>query len=215
MKIAYLISGVLLLLQVDVRVESATTYVQSAFGKLSAPELFALSIGAPEVSRYEEIRDLLETEILEIAYVDHGLVAFDFSIGHFQMKPSFVERLEREIHSRCELQDYLWLTKFTHCDLQQIRKTRIERISSPDFILGYLLAFEQYCRLTFPINNLSYSSQLKFIATAYNLGFDKSKEEILKYQPKKYFPYGAQFEGEQHAFADLSWAIYQHLIRQL
>ncbi|MEQ8240186.1 MAG: hypothetical protein RIA69_13290 [Cyclobacteriaceae bacterium] len=215
MKIAYLLSGFMLLLQVDARIESATTYIKSSFGQLSAPELFALSIGAPEISRYEEIQDLLETEILEVAYVDHGLMAFDFSIGHFQMKPSFVERLEKEIKSNCELQEYLWLTEFGHCDLQQIRRTRLKRISAPDFILGYLLAFEQYCRLTFRLDDLSYSSQLKFIATAYNLGFDQSKEEILSYQPKRYFPYGPKFEGEQHAFADLSLAIYQHLIRQL
>lgn len=49
--------------------------------------------------RYSIVSDFLETEILELSYVDYGLDYADFSIGKFQiqMKPSFVEQLEAAI----------------------------------------------------------------------------------------------------------------------
>lgn len=194
------------------KVDLPTAYIHSHFDQLTEEQVFALSIGAPEISRYQEVQNLLETEVLELTYVTHGSGLVDFSIGPFQMKPSFIERLEYEVETRCELSNYLWITEYPDCDSQAMRKQRIQHISDPKYILTYLEAFQNYCQLAYELDKMTLAEQLKFIATAYNLGFDRSNEEILAYQGKAYFPYGPNFQGKQSPFADLSLAIYNQLI---
>ena len=53
-----------------------------------------LPIVFPELIRYSLFRDYLETTMLERLYVKEGTSGADFSIGHFQMKPSFAEKIE-------------------------------------------------------------------------------------------------------------------------
>lgn len=55
----------------------------------------AISIVAPEVSQYSQVADFLEMRALGISYLNNG--SADFSVGFFQMKPSFVEELEKKI----------------------------------------------------------------------------------------------------------------------
>ena len=55
----------------------------------------AYSIVAPEVSQYDAVSDFMEVTALEIKYVRGGNC--DYSIGYFQMKPSFGESLEKEV----------------------------------------------------------------------------------------------------------------------
>ena len=44
----------------------------------------------PELVRYSSFRDLLETGVLEALYIEKGSDVANFSIGKFQMKPSFI-----------------------------------------------------------------------------------------------------------------------------
>ncbi len=44
----------------------------------------------PELMRYNLLQNLIETEALELLYIQAGSKQIDFSIGNFQMKPSFV-----------------------------------------------------------------------------------------------------------------------------
>ena len=91
----------------------------------------ALAIGAPELMRYSMVSDFIETEILELSYVDHGLDYADFSIGKFQMKPSFVERLEAEICNRPLLHiKYQGLVNYPDTNVRSMRAERLQRIKS-------------------------------------------------------------------------------------
>lgn len=54
----------------------------------------ALAIVSPELIRWTAFKDFFETTALELLYVKKGKTYADFSIGHFQIKPSFVEQLE-------------------------------------------------------------------------------------------------------------------------
>ena len=47
----------------------------------------------PERIRYSIVRDFFETAFLEAIYTSQGSDYIDFSIGDFQMKPSFIEKL--------------------------------------------------------------------------------------------------------------------------
>lgn len=55
----------------------------------------AVSVVLPEVSQYSHILDYVELKSLYFIYLYQG--GGDFSVGRFQMKPSFVEMLERDI----------------------------------------------------------------------------------------------------------------------
>src|SRR5664280_591993 len=55
-----------------------------------------LAIIFPELIRYSSIRDIIETAALKSLYIQYGKNNEDFSIGQFQMKPSFAEDIEKE-----------------------------------------------------------------------------------------------------------------------
>ena len=58
---------------------------------------FVTAIVYPELLRYNYIQDFIETSGLELLYMHYGAKTADFSIGHFQMKPSFAEHIEKYI----------------------------------------------------------------------------------------------------------------------
>ncbi len=57
----------------------------------------AISIVLPELIRWNALQDIMETTALELLYVEKGKDGADFSIGYFQMKPSFIENLENYV----------------------------------------------------------------------------------------------------------------------
>ena len=192
--------------------EECVAHIQNNFKNLSSEQIEFLSIGAPEIMRFNMVQNFIETEILELAYVQFGPEAVDFSIGPFQMRPSFVERLEMEVLTNHDLRKYSEITEFSTKNNEEIRKERIDRISDPRFQLLYLEVFSKYCDIHYHIlNTLSQSEQLKFKSAVYNIGFDQSAETIISFQSKKYFPHGSKYEGTQYSFSELSLNIYSQL----
>ena len=59
----------------------------------------AISIIFPEIVRYSALRDKVEISLLKTLYVNLGEDYADFSIGQFQMKPSFAEAIRRKADS--------------------------------------------------------------------------------------------------------------------
>ena len=168
--------------------------------------------------RYSIVSDFLETEILELSYVEYGLDYADFSIGKFQMKPSFVEQLEAAICDRPQLSaKYQKLTMYPAGDDQVIRAERIKRIKSPEYQYLFLEAFYSYCLMTYChyLEDKSLQEVVGFAGTAYNMGFHISVDEILQYQSHKNFPFGARYNGDQYAYSSVSTEIFKQLIKSL
>ena len=180
--------------------------------------IFSLSIAAPEHIRYQELSNLMEVQALRLLYAELGSEQVDFSVGYFQMKPSFVETLEDRIRNDEALQDqYADLIGYYASELSAIRQERIDRILNVKYCKRYLMAFEQILRKEYKadLDPLSPKEQLHFMATAYNMGWGHSTKDIQTYQTRKRFPYGAGYIGEQHAFGDLSIRIFDHLNKLL
>jgi len=55
----------------------------------------AIAIVFPELVRYSALRDKMEITLLKTLYVNLGEDYANFSIGQFQMKPSFAEMIRR------------------------------------------------------------------------------------------------------------------------
>ncbi|MEZ4919584.1 MAG: hypothetical protein R2792_10830 [Saprospiraceae bacterium] len=169
-----------------------------------------LAIVAPELIRYSLFRDYFETSALEALYIQYGTDGADFSIGKFQMKPSFVEQLEKAI-----LDDKALLSKYHAIvcntgDLNMDRRKRLDLLKKPESQLLYAKACWDVLEKAYPAENFAnMEEQVHFFASAYNLGFYKSEAEITAFQKQKAFPFGPLSPDEQTAFGDL--AVYAYL----
>lgn len=157
--------------------------------RLNSKQIF--SIVAPEICEYNSIGDFFESNSLKVLYVQNGATYADFSIGYFQMKPSFIEKLEQEIKS-----DFKLKLKFKHLlisenDPKTKRRERIRRLEDLNWQLKYLqlfaLVFEKKMKKMNIVPDNEFN-ELKFYSTAYNSGFFKHKSELENEMNKNRFP---------------------------
>lgn len=178
---------------------------------LPADELTAIVF--PELIRYSTFQNFFETKALEYIYVQQGSVVADFSIGYFQMKPSFAEALERTLIKKEALKkqfERLFIPS-SYTATQQ-RKIRLERLKELSWQLDYLCCFYVITQQKFEIKlaSLNRQKQLEFLATAYNTGFHKSETSIEKAMNRATYPYGSKYpEAQQYIYAAVAWDYYQ------
>ena len=150
----------------------------------------ALAIVAPEVSQYSSVVNFLEMRSLFIMYRSYG--KGDFSVGHFSMKPSFVEALEKEISEGGYLPEK-YKSYIPEGEPKEQRTTRLKRLGDEKWQLRYLKVFIDVVKeKTKDINFPNLESKLKYWATLYNAGFDSSPEKVKSCQQKKQFPHNSK-----------------------
>lgn len=124
----------------------------------------------PELIRYSALQDYAETAAVATTYVPLGLKGADYSVGRFQMKPSFVEALERRwMQSPRLVEQYeAW---FDTSDTRQARQVRATRMADTLWQCIYLSMFIRLLQLDYPdLALMSDEHRLQWIATAYNRG---------------------------------------------
>lgn len=166
-----------------------------------------IAIAFPEIIRYNAFSDLIETTSNRLLYINGGKIASDFSIGIFQMKPSFVENLENYVANCKKLQQYKNI-QIRIKNQEKTREERINRLENFHWQLYYLKVFwavmeEKYSHILFK-NKID---KLRFYATAYNFGFQQPEKKIINYQKTKAFPYGKD-KTKAVRFADFSIDFY-------
>ena len=170
-----------------------------------------LSIVFPEITRWEKDKDVIEIFINEEVYVRGGSKIGNFSIGYFQMKPSFIEQIEDYISDNEEFTDLKELV-LNNTNSQINRKERIQRLKSIEWQLRYAHAFWAICNHRF--KNLRFSNpneKIRWMATAYNTGFMKPIEVIKNWETRKMFPYGkSPFFGKNVSYGDFSEEFYNN-----
>ena len=166
-----------------------------------------VSVVFPEMVRFSEVSNLLETASLEMLYVRFGANYADFSIGRFQMKPSFVEKMEKyieenKLHSLSEIHTY------SQKEDKEIRQERINRLKKLEWQLKYLRGFYEITRHKFVDNWNSKEDKIRFFAAAYNRGFDNTQQEIEKWINLRAFPFGVNYRGKQYIYAEICTYFY-------
>ncbi|MHC1707998.1 MAG: hypothetical protein AB9842_10845 [Bacteroidales bacterium] len=143
----------------------------------------AVAVVFPEILRYSAIRDWAETKGLEVLYTQYGDKYADFSIGRFQMKPSFALRIEKDWNAILQKSGNAAekIPSFDTADNITNRYQRLKRLNELQWQLNYLGLFmlimdKKYSTVSWK----SAEEKLSFYATAYNTGFWKAKEQILK-----------------------------------
>lgn len=165
----------------------------------------AMCVVAPEVSQYSQLSDAAETYALYTLYVQ-GRVS-DFSIGAFQMKPSFAESIEEEV-AKCDyLKQYRKLIINESSD-RLARYERVNRLSSLEWQLVYLCAFVEIARTR--TTNVTFSNteeKLKYWATLYNAGLYSSESKIYTLYDIEGFP---KYSSNSFNYADICIEFYRN-----
>jgi ribosomal protein S4 len=164
----------------------------------------------PELLRYSIIWDQIETSTLKIFYVTFGEDYADFSIGRFQMKPSFIRHLEE--HAYLIEQDDL-RSKLLIADKKEDKAKRIERIARLEDVRWqtfYLAMFYRIVNAKYSetLSRMPFSEKIRFFATAYNYGFHFGSDYLIKRINQKLFPDGKNTIKPQYCYGDLALFFY-------
>ncbi len=146
----------------------------------NASPRFMQAIVFPEVMRYSTLKDGIETESLRTLYVQFGEEYANFSIGLFQMKPTFAETVETKAKQLLPDSIYNELQlAYTATAAEDIRMERVERLKDKDYQLVYLTAFIALCNNLYQHHSFANETEkLQWYATVYNAGFDKPDSYI-------------------------------------
>lgn len=138
---------------------------------------FVLAIGFPETTR-TSWHDGLELSANEQFYVRFGTYA-NYSIGIFQTKPTWAEKVEKDIASSTTLSVKFSCLKYKQgLTDSEVRGERIQRLVKPEIQFIYLCAFTALMEEWYGWKFQTTESKLAFYASAYNVGYDKTAETI-------------------------------------
>jgi hypothetical protein len=172
----------------------------------------AVAVIFPELVRYSSLRDKMEITLLKTLYRNLGDDYADFSIGVFQIKPSFAEDIQNRVFAGTDRElKALFRKKSSFSDKRSYRASVITDLENPETEINYLIAFYKICEKRFKEDWPEKTSKVKFLATAYNAGFRKSPREIEDMSDRKFFN-TKLFKTENYSYADVSLFWYnQHL----
>jgi hypothetical protein len=190
--------------------ENKLTSMQEHFklctGICNADTRFLKSIVFPEVMRYNSIKDGVEAESLRTLYVQFGKQYANFSIGLFQMKPTFAEEVETK--AKQFLPDSILKElqlEYAAANEEGIRSERVERLQDEDWQLLYLTAFVSICNKQYANKKFSSPTEkLQWYATVYNAGFDKTDAYISKKIQQDNFYLSQNMPGKKFRYAAIA-----------
>jgi hypothetical protein len=164
----------------------------------------AIAVIFPELVRYSALRDKMEITLLKALYINLGDDYANFSIGQFQMKPSFAHMVRDQSHSALGRKSGISFKKISeYDDIKSYRKSIVIDLEDPKSEFNYLVAFIKICQRNFRTNQMDDITGLKFMATAYNYGINKNSAEIESMTDKKFFN-TKLFRTENYSYADVS-----------
>lgn len=160
----------------------------------------------PELIRYNAIQDKIETFALESLYIQYGKDYANFSIGQFQLKPSFAEAIEIDFLKLFGTSPLGVISKIKSEDaLQNVaaRSGRLKKLKESKSALNYVCLFFKILETKYP-NWKTDEEKIKFFACAYNSDYRKSKDEITSLIPKKFFHTGV-ISSRKYCYAEIAW----------
>jgi hypothetical protein len=163
----------------------------------------AVAVAFPELIRYSALRDKMEIALLKSLYIYKGEDYADFSIGQFQMKPSFAESVHKKVpllNGRLKNQ---FKEKIRKDDIIKYRASIVKDLEQPGSQFLYLIAFIKICETIYSLEDMNEYQRIKFLATAYNYSFQKSFQEVNEMIDRKFF-YAKLVRTESYSYSDIS-----------
>jgi len=188
------------------------SWMESLLAKNHISYPLAIAIIFPELVRYSALRDKMEITLLKTLYVNLGEDYANFSIGQFQMKPSFAEMIHEQWPAVSGRRSGItFRQKPDFDDIKDFRKSIVADLEDVKSEFNYLVAFIILCEKKYKMNRNDEVIRLKFIATAYNYGIDKSSDQIESMTDKKFFN-TRLFRTVNYSYADVSLFWYKEFI---
>lgn len=167
----------------------------------------ALAVVFPEILRFRALEDEIQVRALKVLYVQYGQKYANFSIGHFQMKPTFAEQVERDynlLFSEDE-KSVAGIPAFESGVTPKLRKERVLRLDDLRWEVSYLRLFvmvmdKLYGKLYFA-NDFE---KLRFYATAYNAGYAQGEKLLRKKMEVRGFHIQLLFAGTRYNYGDVA-----------
>jgi len=187
------------------------TWMKQLSARYNVSYPLAVAIIFPELIRYSALRDKIEITLLKTLYINLGEEYADFSIGQFQMKPSFAESLHQKIpllESKLKKQ---FKEKTTKDKVRKYRELIVEDLEKPETQFLYLIAFMKICEIVYNLDDLKGIYRLKFLATAYNYSFMESFKQVNEMAGRKFFN-TKLFRTENYSYSDISAYWYENFI---
>ncbi len=170
---------------------------------------FALAVVFPEMLRYSGVRNLMEFLATKLVYG----ISPSFkgcTIGHFQMNVAFAETIERYISLSPILK-----ARYPGIDFGGGNRTfgernrRVGRINGMVGEADYLYAFIDICTDKFSLDSLADDERLVLLATAYNAGMSRSREELEQVASLNSYPSGLNSRKSRWNYAAIALEFYQ------
>jgi hypothetical protein len=179
------------------------TWMKYLSEKYSVSYPMAVAVIFPELVRYSALRDKMEITLLKALYINLGEDYANFSIGQFQMKPSFAESVhQRVLLLKGRFRNQL-LEKAHYNDIKEYRSSIVKDLEQPESQFIYLIAFIKICGNIYLLDEMNKEDRLRFLATAYNYSFEKSFDDVKNMTDKKFF-YTTLVKTESYSYADIS-----------
>jgi hypothetical protein len=179
-------------------------WINISLQKYNIPYKEAISVVFPELVRYSALQDKIEITLLKALYINLGEEYANFSIGHFQMKPSFAEKIREAVNLFPEFENRGYLkNKSSYDDVKSYRASIVEDLEKPETEILYLIMYIKTCEKQFGTENMKEDKKIRFLATAYNYGFWMEKDRIVSMEDKKYFSTSLA-GGVKYCYADVS-----------
>jgi len=185
------------------------SWMDSTFKKHNISYAEGVAVIFPELIRYSALRDKMETAFLKTLYRNLGADYANFSIGHFQIKPVFAEEI-REIALAMpgRREKTLFRDKSSFDNERLYRADIIADLEDPRREILYVVVFIKACNKIYGKLPSVDSTRIAFLATAYNAGMGRQRNEIEALQGSKYFTTRIA-GGEKYSYSEISLQWYR------
>lgn len=181
--------------------------IATSLNLTAAETRIAVAAVFPELVRFRVLENEIQVRALKVLYVQLGRKYANFSVGHFQMKPSFAEQLERDcdrLFSAAE-KKAAGIVPYDLDDSPPARNARLRRLDD-------LYGQAEYLRLFMLIMGKLYANaafagdlaKLRFYATAYNAGYNQGEAAIRKAMTVPRFHVQLVFPKTRYHYADVA-----------
>lgn len=188
---------------------ASSSWMTDSMKKNGVDAALAWSIVFPEMIRYNSIQDFFEVSALQTLYIQFGDAYADFSIGWFQMKPSFAMRIQKKwMIEQKKYFDFPAIV-FDTTDTPESRKKIVSLLNIESGQLMYLILFVKIMDFRgLAIDTPKEKTQL--YATAYNSSFEYSKSTLKRLSAEKNFFTGMTRELSTAFYCYSDIALYFH-----
>lgn len=163
-------------------------WIKPVLDKYGIDYTVAMAVVFPELIRYSILRDKIEITLLKALYVNIGEHYADFSIGPFQMKPSFAGRiLEALSNTREEMPEIIPDINRGNTDSWKYRASIVKDLENIRIQVLYLASFLKICEAGIKPLTQDENEKVAFLAASYNAGFWKTRQEITAIRQRKDF----------------------------